>query len=88
MVREKILTGFSVMFRSLRSLRSPAGQVERLRVHLDRVALCRLSLAAYEESQVLAVRHRPPAPPLLFDPKLVERLEQLSIEVPDTLRVS
>jgi HK97 family phage prohead protease len=88
MVREKILTGFSVMFRSLRSMRSPAGQVERLRVHLDRVALCRLSLAAYEESQVLAVRHRPPPAPLMFDPQLVERLEQLNVEIPDTLRVS
>ena len=88
MVRKRILDGFSVDFRPLRSLRGPGGHVERLRVQLNRVSLCRISLAAYQGAQVMAVRTRPEPEPVRFDPALVVRLERLEITVPDALRVS
>jgi HK97 family phage prohead protease len=86
MVRERVLTGLSVMFQPLRSLRSPGGPVERVRVALDRVSLCRVG--AYEDAQVLAVRQRKEPAPLLFDPALIARLEHFNVTIPDTLRVT
>lgn len=57
LVREGILTRCSVAFAPLRSRRSGSGVVQRMRVHLDRVSLCRVG--AYSEAQVLAVRTAP-----------------------------
>jgi HK97 family phage prohead protease len=48
------LGGASVAFSSIESRRSPAGVVQRVRVDLSRVALCRA--AAYEGARVLATR--------------------------------
>ncbi len=85
LIRVGALTGLSVMFRPLRSLRTPGGPVERLRVALDRVALCRFP--AHPGAEVLEVRTAPPPRPLVFDPALVARLEHFNIEIPVTLRL-
>lgn len=57
LVHEKVLRGFSVAMRPLKSARIPGG-FRRLLVHLDRVSLCRTG--AYPESRVLAVRSATP----------------------------
>lgn len=91
LVREKVLTGASVMFKPLRSVRSAAGVVQRVKVHLDRLSLCRVG--AYEAAQVLAVRSQDvigdaveEIPP--FDPELAEQLVALGLTVPDSLRAA
>ncbi len=78
LIRDRVLTGASVMFQPLRSLRTPEGVVQRAKVHLDRVALCRIG--AYAEAQVLAVRQKS----VLFErvPELnEERLKALGIRL-------
>lgn len=59
MVREGLLTGISLEAYSLRHHRTAEGVVERIRGHLDKVSLCRLSKAAFDGAQVLAVRETP-----------------------------
>jgi HK97 family phage prohead protease len=59
MVREGLLTGISLEAFSIRHRRTAEGVVERVRGHLDKVSLCRLSKAAFEGAQVLAVRETP-----------------------------
>jgi HK97 family phage prohead protease len=59
MVREGLLTGISLEAFSIRHRRTAEGIVERVRGHLDKVSLCRLSKAAFEGAQVLAVRETP-----------------------------
>jgi HK97 family phage prohead protease len=54
LVREDVLGGASIAFAALRSRRADSGVIERTRVHLDRVSLCRVG--AYPEARVLAVR--------------------------------
>lgn len=78
LIRDHVLTGASVMFKPLRSLRTPAGVVQRAKVHLDRVSLCRMG--AYQEAKVLAVRNKT----VKFDPipeLNEERLRALGINV-------
>lgn len=53
LIHDGVLTSASVFFQPLRSARVSGG-FRRLRVHLDRVALCRVG--AYDEAKVLAVR--------------------------------
>jgi HK97 family phage prohead protease len=88
LIKEGVLTAASVFFGPLRSARQPSGVMRRLKVHLDRVALCREG--AYPQAQVLAVRSAPifseaeliPA----FDPELAARLEAAGVAVPDSMR--
>ena len=78
LIRDKVLTGASVMFKPLRTLRTAEGIVQRAKVHLDRVSLCRVG--AYGDAQVLAVRQKP----VLFDPVPElneERLKALGIRL-------
>jgi HK97 family phage prohead protease len=56
LVRDGVLGGVSMMFQPLQSRRTADGVVERVRVFLDRVSLCRSP--AYEDAQVLVVRGR------------------------------
>lgn len=55
LVREGLLTGLSLEFASLRS-RVVDGVTQRVRAHIDKVALCRAEKAAYEGAAVLALR--------------------------------
>lgn len=84
LIREGFLTGLSVEFRSKH--RTVAGVRQRHQAHLDKVALCRFP--AYEDAQVLAVRHRIEVRREMFDQELVLRLDRLRVEVPEILRPS
>jgi HK97 family phage prohead protease len=55
LIRENVLTGVSLEAHALHSVRRN-GVVERVKAHLDKVALCRS--AAYAAAQVLAIRER------------------------------
>lgn len=72
--KAKVLSGFSAAFKIITSARTPEGVVKRLKVHLDRVSLCRVG--AYPEAQVLAIRtasvEREAFPD--FDPELAASL--------------
>lgn len=57
MVHDGLLTGISLEAIAMRSRRTVAGVVERVRAHLDKVSLCRFP--AFEDAQVLAVREAP-----------------------------
>lgn len=54
LAQEGVLAGFSAAMKPLRSVRTARGVVERVKVHLDRVSLCRVG--AYERARVMAVR--------------------------------
>lgn len=87
-VREKVLAGFSAVFNPLRSVRLPDGTMQRVKVHLDRVSLCRVG--AYPEAQVLALRTAHPVefeplPP--FDQEVAGALAKF-VYVPPALTVS
>jgi HK97 family phage prohead protease len=84
MIREKVLTGMSIMFQPLRS-QTVDGVVQRVRAHLDRVSLCRVG--AYPEAQVLAVRTASILDdvPARFDPELAARLARF-VNVPAALQ--
>lgn len=78
LAEEGVLAGFSAAMKPLRSVRTVRGVVERVKVHLDRVSLCRTG--AYETARVMAVRSETvlmvdeqdlPAP---LDPELAARL--------------
>lgn len=56
MIREKILGALSIEFKPLSKPRIVNGVVQRLKVHLDRVALVRQG--AYPSAEVLALRHK------------------------------
>lgn len=80
LVRDGVLSAVSIAFRALRSQRDGDGIVQRLRVHLDRVSLCRVG--AYPEAQVLAVRTPPVLPPIPPLPDaLRERLEAQGVRL-------
>ena len=82
---EGVLGGFSVAMKPLRSVRTQTGLLQRIKVHLDRVSLCRVG--AYEQARVMAVRteqiidaedyEQPP------DPELLARMMALGIALPD-----
>ncbi len=54
LAHDGVLGAFSAAMKPLRSVRLPSGVVRRVKVHLDRVSLCRV--AAYPEARVLAIR--------------------------------
>lgn len=54
LAREGVLGGFSAAMKPLRSARTAVGAMRRLKVHLDRVSLCRVG--AYEQARVMAIR--------------------------------
>lgn len=56
MVNDGLLTGLSLEFAALRS-RTVDGVVQRIRAHIDKVALCRFP--AYQGAEVLAIREQP-----------------------------
>jgi HK97 family phage prohead protease len=80
LVAEKVLTAASVYFAPIRSARTPNG-MHRLKVKLDRVALCREG--SYPGAEVLAVRHEPLPPEVVISP--IERLPALSPELTSAL---
>jgi len=88
LIAKDVLRGASVMFKSLaKPIVSPSGVVQRVKVHLDRVSLCRIG--AYETAQVLAVRTQPIIPaaqaPIPFDPVLASNIAKYAT-VPDGLK--
>lgn len=87
LVNEGMLTRISIEFAALRT-RTVDGVRQRMRAHLDRVALCRAG--AYAGAEVLAVREEivvPDALPLpAFDPDLAQLLEAHGVAVPETLK--
>lgn len=86
LVREGVLGGVSLEAVPVRSVRTAAGIVQRVKAHLKAVALCRTP--AFTGAQVLAVRHEPDTIfdecllPVDMDPDLVERCRQAGIELP------
>lgn len=90
LVDEFVARAASVFFAPIRHVRTGSGVVRRLKVHLDRVALCREG--AYPQAQVLAVRTAPVLPPeeLIppFDQDLAAKLEAAGVAVPDALRTA
>lgn len=95
MIREKILGAMSIEFKPLSKPRIVNGVVQRLKVHLDRVALVRQG--AYPSAEVLALRHKleqeqeaepePWKPEHLprFDPEVADSLARY-VKVPASLR--
>ncbi len=89
LVDEGVLGGASVESYWLKSVRTAAGVVQRLKAHLDAVAICRQG--AYP-SAVLTGRRTDEIPddvmideellPVTPDPELIERCRQLGIRVP------
>lgn len=88
LAREGVLGGFSAAMRPLRSMRTAAGVMTRLKVHLDRVSLCRVG--AYEQARVMAIRtaqvieadeYEQP-----LDPELALRLAALGLRLPDVYK--
>lgn len=79
LIRDKVLTGMSVMFKPLRSQRA-GDVVQRLKAHLDRVSLCRVG--AYPQAQVLAVRAKPLPRAEPLDAELVEKLKAKGFRIP------
>lgn len=75
LVREGLLTGLSLEFAALRS-RIVNGITERLRVHIDKVSLCRYP--AYQGAQVVAVRSAPLVAVAEPEPLSEARIAQLS----------
>lgn len=91
LIREKILGSFSVEFKPLAVPKIVNGVVQRLKVHLDRVALVRQG--AYPTAEVLALREAPvddeqrPEALLLpmIDPDLLNRAGHF-VTIPEGLR--
>lgn len=80
LVREGILGSVSLEALALRN-RRVNGVVQRVKAHLDKVALARTGLGAYKEAQVLAVRTAPAAvEPAPMSDEMLERLASLGIE--------
>lgn len=86
LAREGVLTGFSVASRVLRSVRSQAGVMQRVKAHLDRVSICRVG--AYEQARVLAMRSEVVVPEedmLRINSDLLEGLARF-VEIPARLK--
>lgn len=60
LVNEGVLTGLSIEAIPTKTVRTREGIVDRVKARLDKVALCRPGLAAYQTAEVLAVRETPP----------------------------
>lgn len=93
LVREGVLRGASVESYWLKSIRSARGVVQRVRAHLDAVAICRQG--AYP-SAVLTGLRTDELPdevildeaflPVDIDPELVERCRRLGIALPQRMK--
>lgn len=90
LVREGVLTGASIEFLPKKSVRTAEGIIQRVKAHLDAVALCRVG--AYASAGVLAVRELGDDEeqildaellPVPIDPERVERLLAQGIVLPD-----
>lgn len=85
LVKEGVLDGVSLEFAPVRSIRTAAGVVRRLKAHLDSVALVRNP--AYKSAKVLAVREEimldEALLPLAPDPEMLARLRNLGLELPE-----
>jgi len=92
LVREQALGGASFEARFVKSIRTAAGVVQRVKANLRNVALCRDP--AYSGAVVLGVRTEPEEFlneddfALAFDPELAKRIEALGLEVPERLKVA
>lgn len=84
LVREGVLTGLSIEFSS--KFKTVDNVRQRHSAHLDKVALCRFP--AYEDAQVVAIRHRVEWRRETFDQELRARLERLNVTVPGILVVT
>lgn len=88
LVNEGVLTGASMEVFPLKSIRSVRGVIQRVRAHLDAVAICRVP--NFPSSVILAVRQQEIVDssllPVPFDLGLAERVANLgTIIVPDEL---
>lgn len=92
LIAEKVLTAASVYFAPIKSARVRGG-MRRLKVKLDRVALCREG--AYPGAEVLAVRSEALEPEVIvveheripaFDPELARALSDRGFTIPDRLK--
>ncbi len=85
LVKEGVLDGVSVEFAPVKSMRTATGIVQRVKAHLDSVALCRSP--AFKSAKVLAVREEimldESLLPIQPDPDVLERLVSLGIELPE-----
>jgi HK97 family phage prohead protease len=85
LVKEGVLDGVSVEFAPVKSMRTAAGVVRRVRAHLDSIALCRSP--AFKSAKVLALREEimidDSLLPLQPDPDVLARLERLGLELPE-----
>jgi HK97 family phage prohead protease len=86
MVNEGILTGLSVEAIPKKSVQTKEGIVERIKAHLDNVALCRGTRAAYQDAQVLAVREAIEAPPEDEEPEPTPPDPERANEVDEVLK--
>jgi HK97 family phage prohead protease len=86
LIRDGALPSVSLEARPVKSVRSSAGVVQRVKAHLRGVAFCREG--AFAGAQVLAVRTPPEEIvdeallPVDMDPELVERCRRLGIALP------
>jgi HK97 family phage prohead protease len=88
LVREGVLGGVSLEARPVKSVRTAAGVVQRVKAHLSAIALCREP--AFAGARVLAVREAAPIfdaelLPVEIDPELVERCRRLGLRIPASL---
>lgn len=90
LVDKGILGGASSETYFQKSIRSAAGVVQRVKAHLDAVALCRTP--AYSMAVVTGRREAEDLLldevdlPLPFDPELAERMAAMGLAVPDSLK--
>lgn len=86
LIREKVLEGVSVEAKPVRSERTAAGVVRRVKAHMFAIAFTRFG--AYENARVLALREEADLIvdeellPVAMDPELIERCRRLGISLP------
>jgi HK97 family phage prohead protease len=87
LLRDGALPGVSLEARAVKSLRTAAGVVQRVKAHLVGIAFCRNP--AFSGAQVLAIREAPEETvfdeellPVQPDPELIERCRRLGIRLP------
>jgi HK97 family phage prohead protease len=88
LVKEGVLAGVSLEARPVKSIRTAAGVVQRVKAHLKAIALCREP--AFTSAQVLAIRTAPVFDeemlPVDIDPELVARCRRLGIRLPQRMQ--
>lgn len=88
LVRENVLDGVSLEARPLKSIRTAAGVVQRVKAHLHAIALTRHG--AFQGARILALREETVFDeellPVEIDPELVARCERLGIALPERLK--